>query len=91
MLPISSEFEPDLIFVSSGFDAAVGDQLGQCAVTPHAFAQMTWALMALGPIIMALEGGRCLDFEGSWEELVEPGKLFSALHRLDAFSCFGAI
>ena len=31
ILPIAYEFAPDLIVVSAGFDAAVGDPIGGCA------------------------------------------------------------
>ena len=32
--PIAAEFKPDLVLVSAGFDAAQGDPLGACKVTP---------------------------------------------------------
>jgi len=39
--PIISEFKPDLIIVSAGFDSAKGDPLGQLGVTPVGYAYMT--------------------------------------------------
>ena len=49
--------------VSAGFDAAKGDHIGQCLVTPEGFAHMTYMLKSLadGKIILALEGGYNLD------------------------------
>jgi histone deacetylase 6 len=43
--------------VSAGFDAAEGDELGECKVTPGAYAQMTHMLMGLagGKVVVALE------------------------------------
>ena len=39
--PIISEFNPDLIMISAGFDAANGDVLGKINVSPVGFAWMT--------------------------------------------------
>ena len=47
LLPLAREFKPELILVSAGFDAAVGDPLGNCNVTPEGFAYMTDSLMNL--------------------------------------------
>jgi acetoin utilization deacetylase AcuC-like enzyme len=59
--PVSGDFRPDIILVSAGFDAAVGDPLGGCRVTPKGFYEMTRRLQALpsakGRVIIALEGG----------------------------------
>lgn len=59
VMPIAAEFGPDLVIISAGFDAAMGDPLGGCNVTPIGYAQMTWMLMGLaqGRVIVALEGG----------------------------------
>jgi hypothetical protein len=35
LLPIAREFDPDLVLVSAGFDAAAGDPLGGCEVSPE--------------------------------------------------------
>ena len=58
-MPIATQFDPDLVLVSAGFDAAMGDPLGKCQVTPMAFARMTRFLSTLaeGRVILALEGG----------------------------------
>ena len=43
--------------VSAGFDAADGDELGECHVTPAGYAHMTHMLSALagGKMVVALE------------------------------------
>lgn len=43
--------------VSAGFDAADGDELGGCHVTPAAYGHMTHMLSALakGKVVVALE------------------------------------
>jgi len=59
VIPIAEEFDPDLVIISAGFDAAVGDHLGGCFVTPSGYAHMTHMLMKLagGKIAVCLEGG----------------------------------
>ncbi|KAI6660493.1 histone deacetylase 6-like [Oopsacas minuta] len=63
LLPVLSEFGPDLVIVSSGFDAAIGDPLGGCALSPEVFGWMTHMLKlyAGGKIVLALEGGYNLN------------------------------
>lgn len=45
--------------VASGFDAAAGDELGGCFVTPACYAHMTHMLMTLanGKVAVCLEVG----------------------------------
>ncbi|XP_035910446.1 histone deacetylase 6 isoform X1 [Anopheles stephensi] len=59
ILPIAYEFDPELVLVSAGFDAAIGDPLGGCRVTPEAYGHFTHWLSALagGRIMVCLEGG----------------------------------
>lgn len=59
IMPIALEFNPDFVIVSAGFDAAAGDTLGGCFVTPAGFAHMTHMLMCLadGKVAVCLEGG----------------------------------
>ncbi|CAG9939480.1 unnamed protein product [Clonostachys rosea f. rosea IK726] len=59
IMPIAQEFEPDLVVISAGFDAADGDELGGCFVTPSCYAHMTHMLMSLanGKLAVCLEGG----------------------------------
>ena len=73
VMPIATEFDPDFVIgrchspvvsmsskwslVASGFDAAAGDELGGCFVSPPCYAHMTHMLMALagGKIAVCLE------------------------------------
>ncbi|KAI4344053.1 hypothetical protein L6164_011327 [Bauhinia variegata] len=59
VLPIATKFAPDLTIISAGFDAARGDPLGCCDVTPNGYAQMTHMLNTLsdGKLLVILEGG----------------------------------
>ncbi|XWS48328.1 hypothetical protein CRYUN_Cryun13aG0066100 [Craigia yunnanensis] len=59
VLPIASKFAPDFTIISAGFDAARGDPLGCCDVTPAGYAQMTHMLSTLtgGKLLVILEGG----------------------------------
>ena len=51
----SANFE--LAVVSAGFDAADGDILGECCVSPAGYAHMTYMLSTLagGKVVAALE------------------------------------
>ena len=59
IMPACRQFSPDLIYVSAGFDAARGDPLGGCDVTPSGYGQMLHQLTSLanGKVIVVLEGG----------------------------------
>ncbi|RKF63027.1 Histone deacetylase clr3 [Erysiphe neolycopersici] len=59
IMPIAQEFDPDLVIISAGFDAAAGDELGGCFVTPACYSHMTHMLMSLanGKLAVCLEGG----------------------------------
>ncbi|CAI7670803.1 unnamed protein product [Penicillium bialowiezense] len=59
VMPIAQEFDPDLVIIAAGFDAAAGDVLGGCFVSPSCYAQMTHMLMTLshGKLAVCLEGG----------------------------------
>ncbi|XP_055682363.1 histone deacetylase 6 isoform X4 [Lutzomyia longipalpis] len=59
IMPIAYEFNPELVLVSAGFDAAIGDPLGGCKVSPEAYGHFThWlASLANGRLIICLEGG----------------------------------
>ncbi|KAK0634707.1 hypothetical protein B0T17DRAFT_586442 [Bombardia bombarda] len=63
VMPIAYEFDPDLVIISAGFDAADGDELGGCFVTPECYAHMTHMLMSLanGKVAVCLEGGYNLE------------------------------
>jgi hypothetical protein len=57
VLPIAREFAPNLILISAGFDAAEGDPIGGCCLTPDCFGNMTAQLMPIAPTVLLLEGG----------------------------------
>ncbi|EPS37463.1 hypothetical protein H072_8853 [Dactylellina haptotyla CBS 200.50] len=63
IMPIAYEYEPDLVIISAGFDAAAGDKIGECYVTPAGYAHMTHMLMSLanGRVAVCLEGGYNLN------------------------------
>lgn len=63
IVPIIGEFDPDLVIVSAGFDAAAGDLIGQCHVSPAGYGHMTHMLksIARGKLTVVLEGGYNLD------------------------------
>ena len=59
VMPIAQDFDPDLVLVSAGFDAAEGDMIGGCHVSPAGYAHMTHMLMSLadGKVVVCMEGG----------------------------------
>lgn len=59
VLPCAYEFNPDLVLVSSGFDAAVNDPLGRYRVSPSAYGHFIHHLLPLasGKLVACLEGG----------------------------------
>ncbi|MGH0179455.1 UNVERIFIED_CONTAM: hypothetical protein FKN15_001629 [Acipenser sinensis] len=63
-MPIAQEFSPDVVLVSSGFDAADGHPppLGGYKVSAKCFGFLTRQLMGLagGRLVLALEGGHDL-------------------------------
>jgi acetoin utilization deacetylase AcuC-like enzyme len=63
LLPIARSFDPRLVLVSCGFDAAAGDLLGGMRLSADGYAALTERLVKLagGKIVLALEGGYNLD------------------------------
>jgi acetoin utilization deacetylase AcuC-like enzyme len=62
LLPVAKEFQPDLIFISAGFDCAEGDPLGGMRVSSNGFGWLTALLLDPGicpnsKVVMSLEGG----------------------------------
>ena len=45
LMPIATHFDPELVIVAAGFDAAEGDPLGGCHVTPAGYARLTAQLL----------------------------------------------
>ncbi|XP_045909392.1 histone deacetylase 4 isoform X1 [Micropterus dolomieu] len=64
VMPIANEFAPDVVLVSSGFDAVDGHAppLGGYKLTAKCFGYLTRQLMVLagGRLVLALEGGHDL-------------------------------
>ncbi|XP_029302006.1 histone deacetylase 4-like isoform X1 [Cottoperca gobio] len=64
VMPIANEFAPDIVLVSSGFDAVEGHPppLGGYILTSKCFGYLTRQLMTLagGRVVLALEGGHDL-------------------------------
>ncbi|XP_035878525.1 histone deacetylase 4 isoform X3 [Phyllostomus discolor] len=64
VMPIATEFAPDMVLVSSGFDAVEGHPtpLGGYSLSARCFGYLTKQLMGLagGRIVLALEGGHDL-------------------------------
>lgn len=58
-IPIITEFNPDLLIISAGFDCAAGDLLGPMRVSPKGFAHMMRMCLDAVPnrVIAVLEGG----------------------------------
>jgi acetoin utilization deacetylase AcuC-like enzyme len=67
---LAGKFEPDLIIISAGFDAHLGDPLGQLLLTDEDFVQMTrvlkqWADESCGGrVVSCMEGGYNLNTLG---------------------------
>jgi acetoin utilization deacetylase AcuC-like enzyme len=65
--PIASEFKPQLILVSAGYDIYFQDPLGAMKVTPEGFASLTSLIMDMAQsncqrkLVITLEGGYHLN------------------------------
>ncbi|XP_076360796.1 histone deacetylase 4-like isoform X3 [Tachypleus tridentatus] len=61
VMPIARDFNPEIVLVAAGFDAAVGHPapLGGYTLSPSCFGYLTKQLMTLakGRVVLALEGG----------------------------------
>ena len=69
-MPRLEEFEPEMIFISAGFDAHREDDLGQMGLVEQDYTWITWRLKELakrhakGRIVSCLEGGYNLSALG---------------------------
>lgn len=65
--PIATQFRPDLVLVSAGFDTYYRDPLGGMGVTEEGYAEITRILMRIanlccqGKLVLTLEGGYHLE------------------------------
>lgn len=59
ILPIAYEYNPELVLVSAGFGAVIGDPLDQYHVTPEAYGYFThWlSTLANGKIVLFFNDG----------------------------------
>ena len=59
VMPVARQFNPQLVLVAAGFDAAIGDDLGGCKVDPDCYGHLTHLLSSLaqGRVAIFLEGG----------------------------------
>uniref|UniRef100_A0AC35U095 Hist_deacetyl domain-containing protein n=1 Tax=Rhabditophanes sp. KR3021 TaxID=114890 RepID=A0AC35U095_9BILA len=58
IMPVIFDYQPELILVSCGFDAALGDPEGKMRVTPLCYGIMTELLLSVkAPVAMLMEGG----------------------------------
>ena len=59
VFPIAKQFNPDLVMVAAGFDAAAADPIGEYVLTSDMYGYMTQVLKTLagGRVILSLEGG----------------------------------
>ncbi|KAL6641823.1 hypothetical protein ACP70R_020004 [Stipagrostis hirtigluma subsp. patula] len=58
VVPLVLQYNPDLILISGGFDAALGDKLGDCKLTHRGYATALHKLFQLNKgMVIVLEGG----------------------------------
>ena len=73
VMPILREFDPQLLLISAGFDAAEGDVQGKMRLSPAGFVHMTRQLLSLQPrakAVVVFEGGYHLDVSAACTEAV---------------------
>jgi len=62
LLPILKEFGPEIVLISAGFDAAIGDPLGGHRVTPPCYGLLTRLILnECSNVGIVLEGGYNLE------------------------------
>lgn len=63
LLPVTLEYQPELIIVSAGYDAALGCPEGEMEVTPACYPHLLNPLLRLANcrVAVVLEGGYCVD------------------------------
>ncbi|KAJ1366098.1 hypothetical protein KIN20_026691 [Parelaphostrongylus tenuis] len=82
--PVINDFKPDIMFVSCGFDAALGDPEGEMRLTPAGYATLTHQLMTWRvPLVMILEGGYFMDSIAAGFEWVAKAMLGDEIPRID--------
>uniref|UniRef100_A0A0N4ZN46 Hist_deacetyl domain-containing protein n=1 Tax=Parastrongyloides trichosuri TaxID=131310 RepID=A0A0N4ZN46_PARTI len=62
IFPFILDYQPNLIIVSCGFDASIGDPEGQMKISPHGYGLFTRLLSSTSiPLCVFLEGGYFID------------------------------
>lgn len=63
LIPVAIEYQPELILISAGYDAALGCPEGEMEVTPAFYSHLINPLLklSLGRVAVVLEGGYCVD------------------------------
>jgi acetoin utilization deacetylase AcuC-like enzyme len=67
LLPVLEHFSPEIILVSTGFDAHVDDDMSDITLSTQGYSRLMERIVALaelyagGKVISVLEGGYCLD------------------------------
>jgi acetoin utilization deacetylase AcuC-like enzyme len=58
VMPFLSNFQPDLLIVSAGYDANAADPLAEIALQPHDYGKFTeYCLQLTSKVVFGLEGG----------------------------------
>eukprot|EP01084_Bolivina_argentea_P079725 144548_1 len=58
LIPICREFKPDIVLISAGFDACIGDPLGGMRITPPCYGLLARLLLnECSRVAIVLEGG----------------------------------
>ncbi len=93
ILPLLSAYDPDLVLISCGLDAAEGDLIGDCSLYPNMYHAMTRGIIdTIGertPIVVALEGGYNLDVNACCMEAVALALLDEAWDEDGLLLCIG--
>ena len=67
LLPVLEHFSPEIILVSTGFDAHVDDDMSDITLSTQGYSRLMERIVALaelyagGKVISVLEGGYCLE------------------------------
>ena len=87
--PLAAEFKPDVIIISCGFDAGIGDPIGWSKLSPMMYFWMTQQLCEIcEQILVVQEGGYNTDYMMLHAEGVIKGLLLGenlTKHNLDEY------
>lgn len=90
VLPLAKEFAPDVILISCGFDAGIGDPIGWSKLCPLMYFWMTRQLCLLcEKVLVVQEGGYNTEFMKFHAEAVLKGLLCDLDENIDIQDYFG--